>query len=361
VYTYSLGHHWESLNLAASIGAAVLTIGILISVWNFWRSLQFGATAGKNPWAADGLEWAAESPPAPFNLLELPIVTTRHPLWDDYDEARDVNGSRLLDGQRVTFSTTGLDAEPIALAKMPEDTITPLFTALALTAVFACLLAKALIPASFAILATLLGIACWLWPAPEKSVATPHEPLVSAIDDGRGRLGMGLFIATEATLFAMLFFSYFYLGPFPNEPAPKLKEALIMLAILLSSSVVMEITELFHRRGRALLARSGLAFTILLGLVFLAVQVDEYRHHLKTLSPRTSAYGSIFYAITGFHSAHVVVGLCLLLFALVAPELGPSRKPPHGVLQNVSRYWHFVDVIWLIVVLVLYVAPRWAR
>lgn len=189
----------------------------------------------------------------------------------------------------------------------------------------------------------------------------PHD----VIDDRRGTWGMLLFIATEATLFLILFFSYYYLahlsrGPWPPEP-PKLTLALIMLGVLLISSGVLHWGELAEKAGRKAAARLAIAATVILGLGFLTLQVFEYRDHLKTLKPTTDAYGSIFYTITSFHAAHLILGLLMLCYVFALPEIGPNRKPPHRALHNAGLYWHFVDLIWLIVVLLLYVVPNIRR
>ena len=192
-------------------------------------------------------------------------------------------------------------------------------------------------------------------------VAMPH----GVIDVRRGTWAMVMFIFTEATLFAMLFFSYYYLrhfarGPWPSDP-PKLTLALVMLVVLLGSSAVLHAAERAERAGRRGLAKSGVAATGLMGIGFLGLQVLEYRNHLKTLTPMTDAYGSIFYTITSFHGAHVILGLLMLSYVLILPEIGPAQKPPHWALHNASLYWHFVDFIWLLVVTLLYVAPRLTR
>jgi heme/copper-type cytochrome/quinol oxidase subunit 3 len=89
--------------------------------------------------------------------------------------------------------------------------------------------------------------------------------------------------------------------------------------------------------------------------------VFEYRDHLKTLKPTTDAYGSIFYTITSFHAAHLILGLLMLCYVFALPEIGPARKPPHRALHNAGLYWHFVDLIWVVVVVLLYVVPNIRR
>jgi heme/copper-type cytochrome/quinol oxidase subunit 3 len=195
--------------------------------------------------------------------------------------------------------------------------------------------------------------------------ATVHLPL-TVVDHRRGSQAMLMFIVTEAMLFLMFFFAYYYLGHtapvWPTE-LPKLTLALVMLAVLLSSSVVLHAGERAVKAGRVRRAKAWTVVTVLMGIAFLLLQVFEYRDHLRTLKPTTNAYGSIFYTITSFHAAHVVLGLLMLLYVLALPSthLGKAGKPPHHCLHNASMYWHFVDVVWLLIVGLLYVAPHLTR
>jgi cytochrome c oxidase subunit III len=179
--------------------------------------------------------------------------------------------------------------------------------------------------------------------------------------DTHGSWAMVLAIVTEALLFVSLFFAYFYVGHhhdrWPPHP-PKLKLALILLAILLASSGTMRAAEKVLARGALRAARAWLGATIALAVVFLAVQTLEYRNHLRELRPTTNAYGSLFYSITTFHTLHVIVGLLMLVFVACLPELKPGHSP-HRPLRNAGLYWHFVDAVWVVVVLFLYVLPRW--
>lgn len=179
------------------------------------------------------------------------------------------------------------------------------------------------------------------------------------MDGRRGTAGMVYFIATEAALFAMLFFSYFFLLRGRLDPAPpKLTLALTMLAVLLTSSIVLHWGEKQIGRGRRAAARGALAATILIGVVFVGLQVFEYREHLETLTPRSNAYGSIFYAITSFHGLHLIAGLLMLAFVLMLPRIERADRPPHRAYHNAALYWHFVDAVWIVIVGLLYVAPN---
>jgi cytochrome c oxidase subunit 3 len=184
------------------------------------------------------------------------------------------------------------------------------------------------------------------------------------LDEERGTLGMWLAIATEVLLFVSLFFAYFYVGQrHPGWPAspPERRLALILLAILVASSAVLHLGERLLERGRRAAARMCIALTIGAGVVFVRVQVLEYRNRLVALWPTENAYSSLFYTITSLHALHVLVGLAILLFVLCLPRLEPAARPPHRPLHNAALYWHFVDVVWIAIVGLLYLLPHGAR
>jgi heme/copper-type cytochrome/quinol oxidase subunit 3 len=186
----------------------------------------------------------------------------------------------------------------------------------------------------------------------------PHD----RIDRTRGTQGMFWFIVTEAMLFLMLFFSYFYLRHFASQwqaaEPPKLGPALSMLAILLGSSGILYWGERAVARGHEATGRLAIVLTIGLGLAFLAMQVSEYRERLLISRPTDDAYGSMFYVITGTHGAHVLLGLLMLSYVLILPRIGANDRPPHHPMKNVALYWHFVDVVWIVIVAILYLLPR---
>lgn len=186
-------------------------------------------------------------------------------------------------------------------------------------------------------------------------------PLGAEGKSAPGWWGMVLLIVTEASLFVYLLFSYFYLGsmargPWPPPGPPELRLALPNTAILLLSSGTMWWAESGIRRDAQGRLRLGLLLTLALGMVFLSIQMVEYRH--STFTPATDAYGSLFFTITGFHSAHVAVGLLMLAVVGVRASLGHFSARRHLAVTNVSWYWHFVDVVWLAVFTSLYLSPR---
>jgi heme/copper-type cytochrome/quinol oxidase subunit 3 len=181
-------------------------------------------------------------------------------------------------------------------------------------------------------------------------------------DQARGHQGMLLFLGTEAALFTMLFFSYFFLAHndwrWLSEPPPKMTLAFVMLAILLTSSMVLRWGEKRVMEEQFGQGRAALLATIVLGFVFLTVQSFEYKSELAVHTPRTDVYGSIFFTITTFHAAHLMLGLLMLCYVLALPRVGRTDRPPHRAYSNAALYWHFVDVVWIFIVGLLYVLPN---
>lgn len=181
-----------------------------------------------------------------------------------------------------------------------------------------------------------------------------------------GWWGMVWLIATEATLFAILLASYFYLR-FRNGPewppagieAPTLALPLIMSAILWSSSIPVHIAEKAIEKGNVRRLKFGLAAGFVLGAAFLFLTLGvEWPEKLKEFTPRTNSYGSMFFTITGFHATHVIVGLCVSAFTQVRAWQGAFDEKRHLSVQNFTMYWHFVDIVWLFVLLSLYISPH---
>ncbi|MPZ72881.1 MAG: heme-copper oxidase subunit III [Nitriliruptorales bacterium] len=173
-------------------------------------------------------------------------------------------------------------------------------------------------------------------------------------------------IATEATLFSLLFGSYFYLrfryGPiWPPEgiSKPDLVLPLVMTAILWSSSIPVHIADAGIRKGDQGRLRWGLAAGSMLGAVFLFMTVGvEWPEKLREFTPATNVYGSLFFTITGFHAAHVLVGLLVSLWTQVWAWRGAFDERRHLSVQNFAMYWHFVDTVWAFVLATIYLSPH---
>ena len=188
----------------------------------------------------------------------------------------------------------------------------------------------------------------------------PEAHQSSRID--RQTLGILLFIVSEVMLFGAFFASYFFIRVVANEGAwpPEPFELPVWVAfmntlILVSSSFTIHWALEGVRRDNRRALQMGLMLTWLLGATFLFIQMNEYVH--VGFSARDGAFGSIFYGLTGLHGAHVAVGLLLLTIANVRAfrgHYGPAAKDHLGV-EVPGIYWHFVDVMWIIVFTTVYV------
>lgn len=179
IYTYPASTGWGSLNMLMTVGAFTLAAGVIVTLVNIWVSVRRGAYAGSDPWSAGTLEWEPSSPPPVYGTHHLPVVASRFPLWDPYDEHIDPGGERYLDRERVTITTTALDAEPWAVAKMPGESLMPVLLGLALTAVFTAVLFRAMWVTGAAIVICFLITGMWLWPKDEEKLAVRAQAQVA--------------------------------------------------------------------------------------------------------------------------------------------------------------------------------------
>jgi len=160
VYTYPSDMGWGTLNLLSTIGAYVLAIGLVVVAVNIVRTYIVGAPAGDNPWGAPTLEWATTSPPPPYNFATIPIVRSEVPLWDGRSHPTNVT---LPDGH-LTAETSLLEGDPERVLHMPEESLVPLWLALALALVFVGLIIQVWWVAIVAATLAALALGAWHWP-----------------------------------------------------------------------------------------------------------------------------------------------------------------------------------------------------
>ena len=179
----------------------------------------------------------------------------------------------------------------------------------------------------------------------------------------RRKVGLMCLLATESALFTIFVVAYlFYLGKSLNGPYPKDILSIPWLAsvALISSSVSADLADRAFRLGNRARFRAMLAATILLGLGFLAATALEWRRLILvehfTISGNLA--GTTFYALVGLHASHVVIGLLLLTLVLLLSLRGAVAARQHERIQMLTWYWHFVDAVWIVVFLVVYVFGR---
>src|ERR687893_648905 len=172
-------------------------------------------------------------------------------------------------------------------------------------------------------------------------------------------LGMLLFIISEIMVFGAFFTAYFFVRvvngaewPAEGTELPKLIAG-VNTAILVSSSLSMHWALESIKKGNRFGLQAGIVTTLLLGITFLFVQINEYVN--IGFAPQDHAQGSIFYGLTGLHGAHVFIGLTLLAFVTIRAFRGHFTPAEHRGVEVPGIYWHFVDVMWVIVYLTVYI------
>jgi cytochrome c oxidase subunit III len=188
--------------------------------------------------------------------------------------------------------------------------------------------------------------------------AHPPAAHMSSRVDAR-LLGMFLFIASEVMLFGSFFTAYFFVRVVNGDPWPAEGDHLpvfvagVNTAILVTSSFTVHWALQSIKHGNRSGLKAGLVLTFCMGLVFLLTQIAEYAR--VGFAPADNAFATIFFSLTGLHGAHVFVGLLLLLFATVRSFRGHFSADHHLGVEIPGIYWHFVDVMWIIVYTTIYI------
>jgi heme/copper-type cytochrome/quinol oxidase subunit 3 len=191
----------------------------------------------------------------------------------------------------------------------------------------------------------------------------PQKLPVGAMDTrASGWWAMIFTIFTEASLFAYLLFSYYYLavqphmpGTFPEGGAPPLGIASLNTAILVASSVAVGWAQLGIEHNKKWRLVAGLGTGAVLGIIFLVIQWFEWGDRPFGLT--STPYSSLYYVITGFHMAHVAVGVLMLLALTFWSSRGYFNSRRFAHIHIGALYWHFVDAVWIAVFFTFYVTP----
>ena len=193
--------------------------------------------------------------------------------------------------------------------------------------------------------------------------AAPHVP-----EEGisRGMAGMVLFIASEIMLFGGLLSAYFFVRnqadtwpPAEIEHELSIPIAALLTVVLLSSSIAAHFGMIGIKGSNQQLFRLGIGLAIVLGTVFIGGQIYEWFALMdEGLTASSGVYGSTFYIITGFHGAHVIAGLAMLLVVIGRAFLNDFTPVRHLFADAAVLYWHFVDVVWVFVFSIVYVSAH---
>jgi cytochrome c oxidase subunit I+III len=368
VYTYAPGLGLETLNLISTIGAFGFALGIALFLINLLWSRKRGARAGDNPWDADSLEWSETSPPPDAQFVRIPVVRSRHPLWDQSNllphELPLARQMEDLDARparwRGTLVVSVLDAKPLAIAHVPGPTIAPFTMAVAFLAIFAAALTEEVI--LLAIGGVLTAVAMVLWFRPQHTEALALQELGGPRDPERLPLAVGgsaangwwamlVFLAVLATALITIVASYFYLadGQGDRLEAP----SLLLPAIATILSLAAAAAAAWANRGPR---RAGLAAAWLLSAGALALSLAAFPW--DSADPHISAYASGVLGVLGFQWLVLLIVLMTTTIGLLWAFFRPGDPRGDAVTSNTGLIAAFSAASATIVFAVVYLSPR---
>ena len=177
------------------------------------------------------------------------------------------------------------------------------------------------------------------------------------------KLAMWVFLGSDCLLFGALISSYvLYRGASVKGPYPAdvfdIPYTSVSSFVLLASSLTMVLALAAIQRGDVGRCRIWLLATALLGMTFIGGQVYEFTSfYHEGLALSTNLFGTTFYVLTGFHGVHVTVGILMLLILVVLSFRGALSDDPAFPVEMVGLYWHFVDIVWIVIFTLVYLIP----
>jgi heme/copper-type cytochrome/quinol oxidase subunit 3 len=200
-----------------------------------------------------------------------------------------------------------------------------------------------------------------------------HGAHVTATGVSNEKVGMWAFLGSECLLFGALIATFLVYsgrsinGPYLHKTIENGKEVEGLIDIpftsassfvLLMSSLTMVLAHSSIKRNDIRRFRLWIGATALLGSIFIGGQVYEFSNFLSEgLGMSTNLFGSSFYVLTGFHGVHVTLGILMLLSLLNLSRKGTINQKKHEAVEIVGLYWHFVDVVWIVIFTVVYLIP----
>ena len=377
IYTYPQEYGWETWNRVATAGLLLIIPGLAVFVFNLAYSWFRGAAAGNNPWGGDSLEWAVPSPPKEHGWTVPPIVTSRHPLWDQDDlTAGDADTRKLVNALsewplkwRAALVVSTGDARPQEIFRVAGPSHWPLVAAFGVVGIFASELLK--LRWGIAVSALVVVWAAIMWNRPEEAAMTIDEELAFEAEHGIPvraagslvvpRWGMALAILFLSIAFGAFLLSYFYLRlenpvwPPPGFDRPSLVLAAVVVGLIVAAAAAV-------LRARAAVQaddQTGLLAGLIGGSLLGAAGLGVFCWDLVAIdfTPQDHAYGSIFFTLAGFAAVVVLMGLIMSVSTVVYAAQGQYNAHRFSPVDNVTRFWIAAAVIWTISLGVLYGTP----
>ena len=177
------------------------------------------------------------------------------------------------------------------------------------------------------------------------------------------KMGMWAFLGSECLFFGSFITTYMLYrnrvldGPTPHEIYDIPFTSVSSFVLLMSSLTMVLALAAMHRRDERAM-RIWLLATAMLGMTFIGGQIYEFTTFVEEgLKLDTSTFGSSFFVLTGFHGAHVTVGIIMLLGLVLLSFFGRLQPEAERKVELIGLYWHFVDIVWIVIFTVVYLVP----
>lgn len=359
VWTYSEGVGLEPYNLASTLGAFVLAIGIGIVLVDLLLHFRPAGKVNVNPWNAGTLEWL---PMDNYAVRSIPRVESREPLWDNPRLRDEVERGQhflpgIATGVRETLVTSAIDAAPQYLLRLPGPSWLPALAGLGTAAFFLLLTVKWFIPSIIGGAIALGSIFAWLWasdPAPSGKLydigGGYRVPDTMRGPRSHSWWGMVVLLLVDGTIFANLVFTYFFLwtvAPDGWPPAgmqvPDLASSLWVAAAWGASSAVMIAADrLLSRGASARLFDLLLAVALLLMAAAFALSIEALQ--AMRVRPDEHAYGAAGYAMLAWQGLHVTLLALMGGYTLARSFAGRLSSTRRATFDNTRLMWHYAAV-----------------
>jgi cytochrome c oxidase subunit I+III len=332
--------------------------------------MDFENNAG-NVWNAGTLEWL---PSGNYGLRSIPIVTSREPLWDQPNLARDVEAGHYYlpnapTGNRETIVSSPRDGTPQFLLRMPPTGWSPFVASVFTAAFFLLLTGKFVIPAVACGAIAIGALARWAWDLDPAPLAHPVDigggielPAYMSGPRSQSWSAVVVLMLVAGSLYGCVVFSYLYLWTvapdfWPSASAlPGLEYPLLASGLLLASSSCVGLANRSlgaHRRG-LMIASMAAGFALLAAA--LGVEIAAHR----ALSPTASGYGAIVYLIVSFAGFYTTVIFAMAAFTIVRAAHGLVDPVRRVTFDNARLLWHYTVGQTLAGVVLVHGFPRLA-
>jgi cytochrome c oxidase subunit I+III len=374
VYTYPAGLGWDMLNLISTVGAFVIAAGVLLFIIDFARRFRMASeeNAG-NVWNAGTLEWL---PSGNYSNRSIPVVTSREPLWDQPNLAKDVEAGRYYlpgapTGGRETLITSPIDARPQWVLQMPYYGWSPFISAVATAACFLLLTVKLMVPALACAVIAIAAIVYWAWEL-DPGPSHPPVPIGGGLrlpvymtgPSSQSWWAMVVLMLVSGSLFACLAVTYLYLwtvSPEAWHAAPELPHIGYPLAAALSfaasSGLVAYASGALKRDA---LGRACFAVATAVPLAIAGITLDGLGWRGTGLSPTESSYGAVVFMAVGLQAFFVIIIVSMALYTLARAGAGLLNRERRVTFDNTMLFWHYTVAQGLAALALVHLFPRMA-